>query len=291
MKRQRAILTLVVIPALISLAVTLAVLMIWDRRMADDEVLVLPTASNTSQPPLAGVLPAEEPAAGEQSAGAPASAAAPGEQEEPEITVRPPTSRPGSSGPDCQNPIHEVVSGEVLSTIAEQYGLPVDDLIEANQMLDPAFDANTLSIGQLIEIPTCGMPTPVVLPTDTPAPTRAVPTPIPTATPAPAGEISVTIERVLDPGDVTREAVDIRNLGSTVDLEGWVLKERGGSREFVFPALRLFTEGLVTVYTGVGENTVSRLYWGLDTAQWGPGDVVQLLDADGEVQAEFTVEG
>ncbi len=291
MKRQRAILTLVVIPAIISLAVTLTVLVIWDRRMADDEVLVLPTPGSTSQAPLAGIPVPGDAVAGEEGAGAPGATLAPDDLQEPDIIDRPTGSRPGSSGPTCQNPVHEVASGEVLSAIAEQYGLPVDDLIEANQLLDPAFDANRLSIGQLIEIPTCGMPTPVALPTDTPAPTRAIPTPIPTATPAPAGRIRVVIERVLNPGDVTREAVDIRNLGSTVDLEGWVLKEEGSSREFVFPALRLFTDGLVTIYTGVGENTVSRLYWGLDSAQWQAGDVIQLFDAGGELQVELVVEG
>lgn len=275
MKRQQALITLVLVPALVSFAVTMLVLTLLNRGNRE-EVIVLPTFSATS--------------AGEQ----PAEAAAP-----PSETLSPgqPDSTPGadlSSEPAgeaspafCENPIHEVQTGELLGRIVADYGVTIDEVVAYNSALDPDFDPDLLFVGQEIVIPLCDpetLPTPIA---DTPTPTNTIPPPVSTATAIPeTGDINVVISRVLFAGDITQESVDILNLGGTIDLEDWEL--RGEARErFVFPAVRLFPNGSITVYTGDGENSASELFWGLDRAIWSPGDLIRLLDADGVERSVF----
>jgi hypothetical protein len=168
--------------------------------------------------------------------------------------------------------------------------MTIDDITAMNLLVDPTFDPNFLSIGQQIVIPVCGVPTPTptVPPTFTPVVTRDIPEPISTTTELPPGTVSVSIARVISAGDITREAVEIINEGSPVDLEDWTLSN-GRGREFVFPAFRLFTGGGVTVFTGVGENTPLVLYWGLTEPVWRVGTTAFLYDADGDLQDELEV--
>ena len=101
----------------------------------------------------------------------------------------------------------------------------------------------------------------------------------------------VQIVRVLGAGDITSEGVEIRNTGGVVDLTGWTLEDADGN-VFTFPEQRLFTNGLVTVYTRRGTNTPIALYWGRSAAVWGEdGDGVTLADADGDVQATLRLNG
>lgn len=265
MRRGRSLLVLIAIPALVSLAVTLLSLSFIDaQRQQGPQVLILPTTSGTALIPPRSTLPTggQSPAGTEQPAQ--------------------PTA--------CQNPVHIVSSGETLSSIATQYGLTSDDLVAMNQALDPNFNPDLLAVGQQLVIPACGVPTlaPTSVPTNTPVATQNIPTPIATATEVPPGTISVRITRVVSPGDITREAVSILNDGSPVDLQGWRITS-GKSRDFVFPAFRLFTGGSVTIYSGVGENTSINLYWGLNDAIWKIGDTVSLYDANSKLQSQYTV--
>ncbi len=274
MFRRRTVLTLIVVPAIVSLLVTLLVLYFWDRQQGP-EYIMLPTYSSTAlipprmaQPVGAGAGSAEVSADSE---------------------VTPSDSTEGLS--PCENPVHVVQSGETLGAIATAYGVSVDDVAAINRLLDPNFNSDLLSVGQQVVIPVCGIPTPTstLSPTPTLVPTRNIPTPIATATPLPPGVVRVRIARVLDPGDVTTESVEIINEGSSVArLEGWTLTNGQGMR-YVFPQFNLFPQGAVVVHSGVGEDTALDLYWGLGTAVWEPGDTVQLLDAEGNLQAELEV--
>jgi LysM repeat protein len=269
MKRARSLILIFAVPAVVSLVVTVAVLGLWDSRQGDDggKVIVLPTHGPTSLinplplPTASGPIEGGEISSTTEIIG--------------EVTQPP-------QGP-CQNPVHIVVSGETLGVIATQYGLTVDDLIVMNQAVDPSFDPDFLAVGQQLTIPVCGPPAETLptIPIETEAPTRDIPIPISTATEPPLGIISVQISRVLNPGDVTQEALQIVNSGAPVDLNGWTLTN-GGFQVFTFPAFRLFTGGGVTVYTGVGQNTPIGLYWGLDSAIWTFGETAFLYDANGE---------
>ncbi|MGF1507539.1 MAG: lamin tail domain-containing protein [Anaerolineae bacterium] len=266
-----SLLILIGVPAVVSLLVTLAVLRVWEGQQQED-VIVLPTPGPTAQ------LPEREPTAAAEGDGD-ASAAAPDEIADSE-----------SPPPDgCENPLHEVQSGQTLGVIADEYGVSVDAITEANLIVNAEFNPDILSVGQEILIPVCGLPTPI--PTEPPTPTTT-PTqtpPIPTATAAPAGSVVVSIARVINPGDITAEAVEIVNEGAPVNLAGWTLTSEDISEEFTFPAFSLFTGGAVTVYTRVGDNDARSLYRGLTTAVWEPGVSVSLSNRDGELIDSFLI--
>src|SRR5690606_11035056 len=121
---------------------------------------------------------------------------------------------------------------------------------------------------------------PAPTPTETPVPTREIPTPGPTATDRP-GRAEVEIARVLNPGDVTSEAVEIINRGTSVArLGGWQRVNQRTGEAFTSPTIHLFQHGALTVYSGVGENPAIDICWGRDAAVWEPGDTFRLLDLD-----------
>lgn len=277
MKRSsplNSILILILAPAAVAIVVTLVVLNIWDRQRGPTErVVMLPTESSTSQPAGPGSASAPDDNIEEDSAQ---------EDEEDEAVVE--VEAPPANG--CENPTHVVEVGQTLGVLSEQYDVSLEELTEINIQADPSFNADFISVGQIVIIPECGIPTPT--PTLPPTAT-AEPTLLPTATEAPAGEIIVEITRVLSAGDITREAIEIVNRGAPIDLQGWRLT-RGRNTFYEFPSFRLFSEGAVTIYTGVGQNSPIELYWGRAEAVWEIGDTVQLQDASGEIISEFEVE-
>jgi hypothetical protein len=276
MSRQRSVLVLIVVPAVVSLAVTVLVLTLWDRQQGP-EYIMLPTHSGTAQIPPRETRPPAEASAGEE--------AAPAETGGEEELV--PTIEPG-----CENPVHTVVGGDTLSVIAEQYGVTVEEITAMNLYVDRDFNPNILSIDQELVIPVCGIPTPTPTgePTNTTVPTRNIPTPLATGTEPPPGQVVVEIARVLSPGEITAEAVEVINRGSSVArLDGWTLYNERSDEEFEFPPLNLFPQGAITIHTGVGEDSAIDVYWGRDAPVWQPGDTVQLYNTDGELQFEFDI--
>lgn len=284
MKRKsplNSILILVLAPATVAIVVTLLVLNIWDRQQGPRErVVMLPTESSTSQP-----------------AGPGSEAEAPDNSDEQEETSTEDEELEEDSNPsidvgsvsgvgNCENPTHVVEVGQTLGVLSEQYGVSLEEIVEINQQADEAFNPDFISVGQIVIIPECGIPTPTPTPTAT---ATAEPTLLPTATEAPAGEINVEITRVLNPGDITREAVEIVNRGAPVDLQGWRISG-GRTTRYEFPSFRLFSEGAVTIYTGVGQNSPIELYWGRSEPVWESGSTVELLNTDGEIISEFEVE-
>lgn len=240
--------------AVVSASVTLGVLWAWDRylRAPAGQVAAAPTPTLTVEPPT--------PTAGPLAV-------------TPFPTPLPPT------------PIaHIVQSGETLGAIAERYGVPLDDLLRANNLSDP----NVLDVGQSLVIPIGGFnPTPTAPgPSATPPPT--VP-PLPTATTNPnAPAPRLAIREVQSAGALAGEAVVIANAGGPVDLVGWTLRDEAG-RQYAFPALTLFEGGIVTVHTGSGQDTVIDLYWGQAESVWRTGALVLLVDPAGNLSARFTV--
>jgi hypothetical protein len=201
--------------------------------------------------------------------------------------------------------IHTIESGDTPFGLGEVYGVSGFDIMEANGLTDET--AGLLQLGQELIIPLEGCALTVAdiaTPTDLPeidiqglseeetaeATVESLPTATPTVTLAPtAANAAVTITTILSAGDVTAEGVEIRNDGALVDLTGWTLTDADGN-VFTFPEQRLFTGGLVTVYTRVGANTSIALFWNRNTAVWGTNDVATLRDEDGVVQSTFRVQ-
>jgi hypothetical protein len=201
--------------------------------------------------------------------------------------------------------LHTLASGEFPSLVAEQYGANLFDMLAINGLDDDT--SRFLQIGDVLIVPLEGCPlTPAQVAAVTggvdestaeataeatsEATDEAGATPAPTITlPPTAVNAQVQIVRVIGAGDITAEGVEIRNTGGVVDLAGWTLTDSEGN-VFTFPEQRLFTNGLVTVYTRRGTNTPIALYWGRSAAVWGePGDSVTLANASGAVQATLRI--
>lgn len=197
--------------------------------------------------------------------------------------------------------LHVLAEGESPGRLAEIYDTDVFAILEVNGLSED--DARFLQIGQTLIVPLEGCAlvgtTPVPAEdqaadaTATPAPGVTLePTLTPTVTLAPTAEnAQVEIDEVLGAGDITSEHLVIINRGATVNLTGWTLSDLDGN-VYTFPETRLFNDGLLEVWTQVGENTPLRRYWGLTRPVWGdPGDVISLKDATGAVQATLRISG
>ncbi len=210
--------------------------------------------------------------------------------------------------------LHTIGEGDTPFAIAEIYGASGFDLLEVNGLDDVA--ATQLQIGDVLIVPLEGCTlTAADLATadstdeagaETTAFTaadgtdeataeatsdtteEAAPTARPTITlPPTAVNAQVTIVQVISPGDITSEAVEIRNTGGVVDMTGWVLTDSDGN-EYTFSEQRLFTNGAVTVYTRTGTDTPIARYWGRSQAVFGDdGDTVTLFNTSGEAQSSL----
>ncbi|MEP7291876.1 MAG: lamin tail domain-containing protein [Chloroflexota bacterium] len=209
--------------------------------------------------------------------------------------------------------LHTVVDGDTPFGIAEEYGIDGNDLMAVNGLDETT--ASFMQIGDVLIVPLegCELTAQALQPVDsatgavaahteavatldgtpptaTEPPTRAATaTRTPTATlPATATDAQVEIVRVLSPGDINAEGVDIRNNGAVVDLTDWELSAASGET-YTFPQQRVFTGGVLTIYTRVGSDTPQAKFWGLDTALWDSGTTLTLTDASGDVQSTYIV--
>ncbi|HUF36958.1 MAG TPA: LysM peptidoglycan-binding domain-containing protein [Anaerolineales bacterium] len=210
----------------------------------------------------------------------------------PVITLEAGTTNPAGpdggtvSPPDFIN--YTVQPGDTLSGIAFDFDVSVEEILAANDLDNP----DTLDVGDVILIPVGG-----AVPEATAPPSTAVsatPPPPPTlppqeATPGEAGETVLEIVTVIGTGDLAQERVVVRQNGDAqVALQGWQLLGPDG-QVFNFPQLVLFQGGAVSVYTRAGSSSVAELYWGLAESIWISGDVVTLLDPDGNIVAAYQV--
>lgn len=80
------------------------------------------------------------------------------------------------------------------------------------------------------------------------------------------------------------EYVVIKNEGNeSVDMTGWTLSDEA-NHVFTFPSFVLNAGATVTVYTGSGNNTQDKLYWGSSSPIWNNDhDTAYLKDGDGNL--------
>jgi hypothetical protein len=127
---------------------------------------------------------------------------------------------------------------------------------------------------------------------NTPAASGAVATPEATATNPPPGQTVIEIAQVVGAGDLEQEVVLLRRLGEgNLTLTGWRLRGDGGS-EYRFPeqpALVLYKDGAVHLYTRLGADTVTDLYWNRAEPAWRPGETLTLFDEQGSERAQYRI--
>ncbi|MEZ4860863.1 MAG: lamin tail domain-containing protein [Caldilineaceae bacterium] len=254
---RRQLAFIVLLNAIISLAIALAVAWAVDARRPDPELLtilstpapqveLLPTATT---PASAVTVTAGEPAVGEASS--PTVAPAEGSQQ-----------------------VYTVQAGDSLSSIADRFEVTVNSIVESNQLNDPNF----VFAGQRLVIPA-------------PAPGNGAgaqsPTSVTNAQPGPGEGLDIrTVEAA---GDLTAEAVQIVNDSDlVVNLKGWKLEQVNGPT-YTFGELSLFPGGNIWVHSTSGTDTSIALYWQQSEALWQSGKVAHLLNVQGEQIAEYTV--
>jgi LysM repeat protein len=256
---KRTWVTFIAVNVIVSAAVMLTILFIWER-------VHIPSSPSPTPTPT-------RPATGE-------AVSAP---------TAPPPASPTPPGPV----LYTVQAGDTLGAVARSYGVSVEELMAANGLSDP----NVLAVGQTLVIPVAPPPPPTTdpsaerplepSPTMEPLPTTVLlPTPLPTLTPS--GPPLVEIGQVLGSGDLAAEVVVVRNRGGAVSLEGWTLADAEGNT-FTFPKITLFANTQVRVHSPVGSSTPSDLYWGRATPAWDGGELITLRDGEGNVVDTYIV--
>ena len=249
--RTRTWAIVIVVNVIVSAAVMLTILFLWNR--AQDSA----TATPMSRPPVT-----------EEAASTPHVPAA--------TSPTPPVP-----------PVYTVQAGDTLGAIAQAYGISVEDLMSANDLADP----NVLHVGQTLVIPVAPTTTsttgPSVEAVLEPSP-PAAPFPTPPPTPTSSGPPLVEIGQVLGSGNLAAEVVIVRNRGGVASLERWTLSDAEGNT-FTFPALTLFTDAEVRVHSAAGSPTPSDLYWGRVAPAWSGGELITLRDVAGNVVDTYIV--
>lgn len=111
---------------------------------------------------------------------------------------------------------------------------------------------------------------PLVLDQPTLTPTR---TRTPTPTPVPSGVYIVRVEYKPDYNELN-EYVEIKNNSNTdVDMTGWRLRDENlpNTEWYYFPKFTLRKYSTVKVWTKIGNDTSSNLYWNRTKPVWDNG--------------------
>jgi hypothetical protein len=192
----------------------------------------------------------------------------------PTLATQP--AEPGTKTPSPQATvtpyIYVVKPGDTLGSIAQDFGVDLEDLAAYNSIVD----IDVLDPDMRLIIPPGSRVVSAAsrFPTVTPQPKEAFPWPV--------------IEAVLSPGDPKREEVDIMNYGPLAILTGWKIRTAQGA-EYIIKDFSLVTRGKVIVHTGEGVDTSIDLYWGSTEAVWNSGDEALLLDSQGNLRSVFLI--
>lgn len=99
----------------------------------------------------------------------------------------------------------------------------------------------------------------------------------------------MTIKTVVGAGNLEMEHIEILNQSAgPVDLTGWKIVDEDG-HQFSFPTMILDMNGALTIHSKSGQDTVIELYWQAETPIWQSGENVQLLDANGDLAASYSI--
>ncbi len=105
----------------------------------------------------------------------------------------------------------------------------------------------------------------------------------------PLTQKTIEIQSVFMPGEVNYEKISLKNVGQEpIDMTDWVLNN-GSNDKFIFPALTIYPNGAVDVYSIAGVNTAVELFWNAPEAVWKPGGKAVLLDSNGQERSRYAI--
>jgi LysM repeat protein len=276
--------------AIVSLIISLLVVIIAGRSVPTGPGAMVPTIAPLA---AAGNTPQAQPPLSNAPTPLPGAAATPAAPAANQATPAPTPAEPT---------VYIVQPGDTLSSIARKYDISLEDLMRANDIANPDY----VQLGQELKVPIGGLPADTPTPTVEPSPTEtplpfnpptALPagttppaepaatvgppaTTVPTLTSAPASQVRLTLQ-VLNPGDPSKETVQIVNQGPFVRLTGWTLSNEKGD-VYTFPDFSLWGGGAINIHTTSGPNTITDLYWGQPQAMWVVGEKATLKDSGGK---------
>lgn len=265
---RRQLAFVIVLNALISVVVALAVVWAVEARRPDPETLLIDAAPGAQ--PI--ILPTATPANLDASS-TPLPAAT------SETTTGEAVTAPTATLDPTTQQIYTIQSGDSLSAVADRFGVTMAEIVEANGLADPNF----VFVGQRLIIPAQGGSTNggnVVSGTQQTSPTN--PAPLDTGQ-------GVLIRTVDAPGNPLTEAIQIVNdSNDVVNLSEWRLERENGPA-YTFGPLSIFPGGSIWVHTTTGTDTSIALYWKQTEAVWQSGSTARLVDEQGNVINRYTV--
>ncbi len=180
---------------------------------------------------------------------------------------------------------YEVGAGETLSEIALLFDTSVDQLLEINNLSDP----DELTTGMVLAVPAPNSNPEANPGTDqASSPTENKPI-VTSTTPSMPENERVKIVTIVGVGDLATEHIQIQSVHpEALSLEGWRVETNNG-QVYTFPKITLFEYGAVDLYSRAGINSVVALYWGRSTPVFQSGDQAVIYDAEGNVQAVYSI--
>jgi LysM repeat protein len=230
MKSWKSLVFFLVLNVMVSVCATLTVLYFWDRNrgVLQESLLSLKLLQSPRQASTTATAPA--------------------------------ASLPQATPTDAFT-TYVVKAGDDFSSIANNFGIDVEELISINGFTKD----QPLGEGEVLRVP-------------------YKPTPIP--------EGVIQIKNIIGAGDLETERVLIKYSGDgELVMSGWKLQGQDGN-VFTFPEeprLVLYRDGAVYVFTKPGVNSVIEFFWGRDAPAWRSGDTVSLLDAQGSLRATYQI--
>lgn len=258
---------LVLVNAMVSLVIALAVVWVFEARRPDAEELA---AINTPRPdPIMAVTAPQPTATVDPAATLPVAAVA--------------TETPTPEAVASAEEVYVVQPGDTMLVIATRYEVSVEDILSANNLSDPNF----VFAGQRLVIPIQGG-SPVTGSVSGPI-TGTAPSGEPTATPV-VVPVGVSITAVTGPGDLPNEQVILVNDSDTpFSLQGWQLQRGDGPTYTFLSDVPLFPGGSVRLHSGAGTDTSIDLYWGLTEPAWQTGVEARLVTGEGDTVTTYVV--
>ena len=174
---------------------------------------------------------------------------------------------------------YQVSDGETLGEIALAYDVTVDELLEINGFNNP----DSIGAGTVIFVPIGGAgsdheATDLISDSAVGIEDFSLPE-----------NPEIEIVAIIGAGDLRSERVQLRGVGEgSLSLAGWKLRDED-QMEYAFPAITLFGNGAVNIFSSAGVDTVVALFWGLPSAVWESGEIATLIDNNGMVQAIYQV--
>jgi LysM repeat protein len=264
---RRQLSFVIILNALISLVIAMAVVWVVDARRPDPEALAAlnnPTAAAIDVPMAATLTPTS-----------PALAAVPGGEtgtaEQTSAGDQPAaTAVAGDAATTTVAGSEYVVQvGDSLSGIADRFGVSVAAIVAANRLDNPDF----VFVGQRLSIPS--------------EDTALAPA---TATPVAASvNTGIRVTTIESPGVLAAEAINVGNDSDlAVNLQGWRLEREGGPA-YTFGNLLLFPGSGLKLHSGPGTDTSVDVYWNQPANVWSTGAVARLINPQGAEVSRLAV--